>query len=134
MINPINNEEEWVEIYDAEGKRAAMHHIATVRYEEHTYFIFGAVHECDDGEEEEGLVLVRKDETEGGALQYTVTQDDAEIERVIGSFVMHTLWEHMSSSELEELLESEASDTSIPCFEQHGPMSFCFCGDPDYLQ
>lgn len=135
VINPINNEEEeWVEVRDADGKRAAMRHIATVRYGENTYFVLGAVHESGDGEEEGGLLLIRKDTTEGGAIQYTLTQDEEEIERVIGGFVMHALWEHLSSCDPEELLDLEEFDTNTPCFEQHGPMEFCYCGDPKYLQ
>lgn len=140
VINPIDNEEEeWVEVRDADGKRAAMRHIATVRYGEHTYFVLGAVRERGDGEEESGFLLVRKDEEEGGVIRYSLSQDGEEIERVIGGFIMRAIWDHLSTGSSEDAMrwespESEALESQPACGEQHGPMEFCYCGDPEYLQ
>lgn len=136
VINPINNEEEeWIEICDADGQRVSMHRIAIVCYKENTYLILGAVRENDEGEEEGGLLLIRKEETEGGAIQYTLIQDEDEVEHVVGGFVIHALLDRMAEEDEEEgLFEPASPRAEVPCLEQHGPMTFCCCGDPDYLQ
>lgn len=132
MINPINNEEEeWVEISDMDGRKAAMRHIATVRYDGNIYFILGAVRQGGDGEEAKGLLLVRMDEEEDGSVRYTATQDEGEIEHVIGSCVLGAILSHLSSEGDEAFPSFEGA---LPCAEQHGPMEFCYCDESHYLQ
>ena len=61
MDNPFEpEEEEWVEICDASGKRAAMRHLATLSVSGKTYFVLGSVSQEED--RPEGLLLVREDE------------------------------------------------------------------------
>lgn len=134
MIHSNISEEDWVEIRDADGKTAAMCHIATVLYGEHIYLILGAVRVGSDGEEESGLLLVRKEETEGGAIRYILTQDEEEIEHVLGGFVMRVIMEHIMPQAQEDGLDPEDQLASDCCTQAHGPMEFCYCGDPDYLQ
>lgn len=135
MIHSNTGEEEgWVEVRDADGKKAAMRHIATVLYGERTYLILGAVRAGGDGEEESGLLLVRREETEGGAVRYILAQDEEEIEHVIGGFVMRVIMEQVLDQEPEEFSDPEDHLSPDCCTQAHGPMEFCYCGDPDYLQ
>ena len=65
MNDPFEFEEdEWVEICDASGKRSAMRHLATLSVSGKTYFVLGAVSQEEDGPD--GLLLVREDETVDG--------------------------------------------------------------------
>ena len=90
MNDPFEFEEdEWVEICDASGKRSAMRHLATLSVSGKTYFVLGAVSQEEDGPD--GLLLVREDETVDGVQEYVVADDESEIEDVVGRFVAHTL-------------------------------------------
>ena len=49
MNNPFDlDEDEWVEICDASGKRAAMRHLATLSVSGKTYFVLGSVSQEED--------------------------------------------------------------------------------------
>ena len=69
MNNPFEtDEDEWVEICDASGRRAAMRHLATLSVSGKTYFVLGAVGQDEDepdGEEagaEDDSILEMEDE------------------------------------------------------------------------
>jgi len=131
-------EDEWVDVYDVEGRKASLRHLATVRIGGQTYLILG---EIQDEEQNKGrLMLVRQEQTVDGAIQYVVTHDESELEKVMGHFAMHLLMEHLD--ELPPELADELSMTDLesreeldgPCGCSHRPGEFCFCGDPAYLQ
>ncbi|MDO5299100.1 MAG: DUF1292 domain-containing protein [Clostridia bacterium] len=127
MTNPFENEdEEWVEISDANGKKAALRHLATIRYGEKTYFVLGAIKESEDGDGEGGFLIVRQDETLDGAQQYVVASDEDEIESIVGDFVMHAI--------LSQLDAGQEDDGTCSCGLPHVPGDFCCCGQPEYLQ
>ena len=131
-------EDEWVDIYDVEGKKASLRHLATVRIGGKTYLILG---EMQDSEQDKGqLMLVREEQTSDGAVQYVVTHDEAELEKVMGHFAMHLLMDHLDElpPELADELSLMDLDTQdeldMACGCRHRPGEFCFCGDPVYLQ
>lgn len=131
-------EDEWVDIYDVEGRKASLRHLATVHIDEKTYLILG---EMQDDEQNKGrLMLVRQEQTVDGATQYVVTHDESELEKVMGHFAMHLLMEHLDElpPELAEelsMMDLEHQDgLDVPCGHRHRPGEFCFCGDPTYLQ
>ena len=127
-------EEEWVEISDDEGRKAALRHLAMVRDGQKVYHILGAFAPKEDGEGEGGLLLVREDETADGAQEYVLTSDESEIERVIGGFVLHAL-ALVAESEATDGEESEENAPQLcACGEYHAPGEFCYCDDPDMLQ
>ena len=86
LLNDETDEEiELVEISDAEGNRAEMRRLATVEYSGKLYHILGAVQEDEtDDFSDDGLVLVRQDCTPDGADEYVITEDEREIEQVVG--------------------------------------------------
>ena len=134
------DEEEWVEISDDEGRKAALRHLAMVRDGKKTYHILGAFTPRDDGDGESGLLLVREDETADGAQEYVLTSDESEVERVIGGFVMHTLALYAASEEEDEDEgradedEQEDGPALCACGAYHRPGELCVCDDPDMLQ
>ena len=132
-------EDEWVDIYDVEGRKASLRHLATVRLGGKTYMILGEMQ--DDLSDRGRLMLVRQEQTVDGATQYVATHDTAEIEQVMGHFAMHLLMEHIDelpdeiAQELEQMdFAAKAVDMAESCGCSHRPGEFCFCGDPCYLQ
>ena len=127
-------EEEWVEISDDDGRKAALRHLAMVRDGQKVYHILGAFTPKGDGEGEGGLLLVREDETADGAQEYVLTSDESEVERVIGSFVLHALALAVASEETDEEEGEQDGLQLCACGEYHGPGEFCYCDDPDMIQ
>ena len=108
LLNDETDEEiELVEISDAEGNRAEMRRLATVEYSGKLYHILGAVQE---------------DETD----EYVITEDEREIEQVVGRYVIESL--------LDEIGEVSEGEETWPCGENHRPGEFCYCGQNEYLQ
>ena len=129
MNNPFDlDEDEWVEICDASGKRAAMRHLATLSVSGKTYFVLGSVSQEDEG----GLLLVREDETVDGVQEYVVADDESEIEDVVGRFVAHTLMQIVENA-MDDAPEDE-EDAPCLCGMKHAPGEFCFCDEADLLQ
>ena len=131
-------EDEWVDIYDVEGRKASLRHLATVRLSGTTYMILGEIQE--DFQDKGRLMLVRQQKTVDGATEHVIVHDEAEIERVIGHFTMHLLMEHADqlppelAEELSDLSLEMQDDFEFDCGCSHRPGEFCFCGDPAYLQ
>ena len=119
------DDEEWVEICDASGRRSAMRHLATLSVSGKTYFVLGSVDE-EQGEPD-GLLLVREDETVDGVQEYVVADDEKEIEDVVGRFVAHTI---------TRIVEQAAEDAQADCAcgMKHAPGEFCACNEPELLQ
>ena len=67
-----------------------------------------------------------------GALEYVVSNDEQEIERVMGRFAAH-LFEMSMQEEMPELDVPEAGLMEA-CGREHRPGEFCYCDDPAYLQ
>lgn len=131
MNNPFDlDEDEWVEICDASGKRAAMRHLGTLSVSGKTYFVLGSVSQEED--RPEGLLLVREDETMDGVQEYVVADDESEIEDVVGRFVAHTLMKIMENA-MDEAQEDDG-DEMCPCGMRHAPGEFCVCDEADLLQ
>ena len=133
------DEEEGVEVSDSEGHTAALRHLATVRDGEKTYHVLGAFSPQEDGEGESGFLLIREDATADGAQQYVVASDEGEVERVIGSFVLHAVALFAASQDEEDEDEFEWEDEPLeaplcPCGEAHAPGEFCVCGQSELLQ
>lgn len=128
LLNDETDEEiELVEISDAEGNRAEMRRLATVKYSGKLYHILGAVQEDEtDDFSDDGLVLVRQDCTPDGADEYVITEDEREIEQVVGRYVIESL--------LDEIGEVSEGEETWPCGENHRPGEFCYCGQNEYLQ
>jgi len=128
MADPFEreDEEELVEICDSDGKRAAMRHLATIGMGDRVYHVLGAL----DEEDEHGFLLIREERTSDGAQEYIVTNDEREIEHVIGRFIMESIM-HVISEAMEA---DEWEDGISPCGMKHRPGEFCVCGQPDYLQ
>lgn len=128
MSNPHEFDDgEWVEISDASGNRAALRHLGTVKYNDRTYHVLGAVRLNDDGEDEGGFVLVRQDSTGDGAQQYVITSDEDEVENVIGRFIVSEIITQLGAAQ-------PADDGTCHCGLPHVPGDFCVCDDPDMLQ
>ena len=132
-------EDEWVDIYDAQGRKASLRHLATVGLDGNTYMILGEMQE--DFQDKGRLVLVREDRTVDGAKEYVIVHDDSEIERVIGHFAMNLLMDHIDQLPPEiadELSQMDLQMQDEPLFSNcgcsHLPGEFCFCSDPAYLQ
>ena len=131
-------EDEWVDIYDVEGRKASLRHLATVRLSGKTYMILGEIQE--DFQDKGRLMLVRQQQTVDGATEHVVVHDEAEIERVIGHFAMHMLMEHVDqlppelANELSDLNIEMQDDLGFDCGCSHRAGEFCFCGDLAYLQ
>ena len=127
MNNPFDrDEDEWVEICDASGKRSAMRHLATLSVSGKTYFVLGAVSQEEDGPD--GLLLVREDETVDGVQEYVVADDESEIEDVVGRFVAQIVENAMDDAPEDE------EDAPCLCGMKHAPGEFCFCDEADLLQ
>ena len=131
-------EDEWVDVYDVEGRKASLRHLATVRINGKTYMILG---EMQEDELDKGrLMLVREEQTSDGVTQYVITRDETELEQVMGHFAMHLLMEHLDDLPPEladelSAIDMEAFDESeMHCGCRHRPGEFCFCGNPVYLQ
>ena len=130
-------EEEWVEISDGEGHTAALRHLATVRDGEKTYHVLGAYASQENGDEQEGgFLLIREDATADGAQQYVVASDGNEVERVIGSFVLHAiaLFAAAQDEEEDEAYGEPQEAERCACGEAHAPGEFCVCGQSELLQ
>ena len=132
-------EDEWVDIYDAKGRKASLRHLATVRLDGNTYMILGEMEE--DFQDKGRLVLVREDQTVDGAREHVIVHEDSEIERVIGHFAMNLLMNHLDqlppeiADELSQMnLEMQDDELFSGCGCNHRPGEFCFCGDSAYLQ
>lgn len=123
------DEDEWIEVSDGQGHKAALRHLAMIRDGSRIYHVLGAISPQEDGEGEGGLLLIREDPTADGAQEYVITNDEAEIERVIGSFVLHA----MTAVSVFEDGENEEEPTCA-CGQHHAPGEFCVCGDPQMLQ
>ena len=132
-------EDEWVDIYDVEGRKASLRHLATVRLSGNTYMILGEMQ--DELQDKGRLVLVREDETVDGAREYVIVHNDSEIEQVMGHFAMNLLMDHLDQlppeiadelSQMEMDLGEELALHDCGCSHRAG--EFCFCGDPTYLQ
>lgn len=127
-------EDEWVDVYDAQGKKTSLRHLATVRISGNTYMILG---EQEDFEEKGRLMLVREDQTVDGVTQYVVAHDEAEVERVMGHFAMHLLMDHLDELPddlVKEFEQMDLEEADMPCGCSHRPGEFCFCGIDAYLQ
>lgn len=132
MTGPFGEDElfddEWVEICDIEGRKMPMRHLATLRMDRKTYILL------EDGSEEargEGaMMLVREDQTVDGALEYVVSNDEQEIERVIGRFAARIIELRLR----EDLPDAEETELTEACGCMHRPGEFCYCDDPAYLQ
>lgn len=122
------DDEEWIEISDAEGHKAALRHLAMIRDGAKIYHILGAFSSGEDGEDESGFLLIREDATADGAQEYVVASDEDEIERVVGGFVLHALSMFVAAQ------EDADDDVCEACGERHAPGEFCVCGDPELLQ
>ena len=138
MTGPVEEDEffedEWVDVYDAQGKKTSLRHLATVRISGNTYMILG---EQEDLEEKGRRMLVREDQTVDGVTQYVVAHDEAEVERVMGHFAMHLLMDHLEDLPDEiaqELALLDLEHADMPCGCSHRPGEFCFCGIETYLQ
>ena len=127
-------EDEWVDVYDVEGKKASLRHLATVRITGKTYMILG---EQDEFQEKGRLMVVREDQTVDGVTEYVVAHEESEIESVMGHFAMHLLMDHLDDlpDELaQELAQLDMEEADTLCGCSHRPGEFCFCGDEAYLQ
>lgn len=122
----FDRDEEWVEISDGEGRRASMRILSTVHMDSHDYYVLGNPKEQEGRVEIDGFLIVREDETPDGAKQYVVAQDEDEIERVVGGFVVQRI--------LRGIAEAGEEEESAPCGGHHAPGEFCVCGDPELLQ
>ena len=131
-------EDEWVDVYDVEGRKASVRHLATIRIHGKTYMILGEMQgdEPDKGQ----LMLVRQEQTSDGVTQYVVTHNEAELEQAMGHFAMHLLMDHLDelppelAQELSLLDLNDREEIPVYCGCRHKPGEFCFCGDPSYLQ
>lgn len=127
-FDPFETEdEEWVIIQDASGKKASMRHLATVSIGGKTYFVLGAMSEDEHGEFQRGLLLVREDTTVDGTQEYVIASDEKEIEHVVGNFVAHALEHVLDGME-------DSGDDDCACGVTHLPGEFCYCGNEAYLQ
>ena len=130
MTDPFELEdEEWVEICDADGKRSSMRRLAEVSFGGKNYHVLGAVRQDELGDEEHGSVLVREDQTVDGAQEYVITEDEEEIEHVVGHFVAQSIMKMV-----EHAVSLAENDGLCPCGMRHRPGEFCFCDHADYLQ
>ena len=130
MTDPFGQDDaEWVEICDADGKRSSMRLLATIGFAGKNYYLLGAQQEREDGEEEQGLLLLREDQTIDGAQEYVIADDESEVENVVGRFVMQSIM-HMVTSAVAGGFDTD----DCPCGMEHRPDEFCYCGNPDYLQ
>jgi len=136
-------DDEWVDLYDVEGRKASLRHLATVRLSGKNYMILGELPE--DLNAKGRLMLVREEQTVDGAAEYVIAHDAAEIEKVMEHFAMHILMDHLDElppeiaeelAQIEKDLSEmpEPDDIDGPCGCSHRPGEFCFCGDPAYLQ
>lgn len=128
----MDEDEEWIEISDDQGHRAALRHLAMIRDGSKVYHVLGAFSSLQDDEEDEegGLFLIREDLAADGAQEYVVASDEEEIERVIGSVVLHAIALFAASQEEEP----EEAEPCSRCGQRHAPGEFCACGDPKLLQ
>ena len=128
LLNDETDEEiELVEISDAEGNRARCAVWLPWNTEESSIHILGAVQEERNGRFfGRRLVLVRQDCTPDGADEYVITEDEREIEQVVGRYVIESL--------LDEIGEVSEGEETWPCGENHRPGEFCYCGQNEYLQ
>lgn len=143
MTEPFEEEEffedEWVDVYDVEGRKASLRHLATIRHEGNSYMILG---EAPEAFEDKGrLMLVREEQTVDGVTQYVMVHDASEIEQIMSRFAMHLLMDHLDelppeiAREIEQMdLTAKISDMDESCGCSHGAGEFCFCGIPAYLQ
>ena len=61
-----------------------------------------------------------------GEDEYVITEDEREIEQVVGRYVIESL--------LDEIGEVSEGEETWPCGENHRPGEFCYCGQNEYLQ
>ena len=65
-------------------------------------------------------MLVRQDCTPDGADEYVITEDEREIEQVVGRYVIESL--------LDEIGEVSEGEETWPCGENHRPGNFVIAG------
>lgn len=125
-----DDEDEWVEISDADGHRASLRLLATIRDGSTVYHVLGASYNETEEDEEEagGILLVREERIADGAQEYVVADDDQEIERIMTHFVLNAAAMRLMAR------SGEDGEALCPCGLPHKPGEFCFCGDPDMLQ
>lgn len=132
MAEPFEEDElffddEWVEVSDIDGHKAALRHLATIRCDEQTYFVLGAVRRSDGAR---ALMLVREEMTADGTNEHVIVRSEHEIERVVEVYVRHMIEEHLDqAAEFDDL-----PDEPEACGLCHLPGEFCYCDDPAYLQ
>ena len=61
-----------------------------------------------------------------GEDEYVITEDEREIEQVVGRYVIESM--------LDEIGEVSEGEETWPCGENHRAGEFCFCGQSEYLQ
>ncbi len=115
--------DEWVEVSDQEGHRAALRHLATLRIDDRVYSVLGSMRR----EGEVALMLLREDQTVDGASEYVLVGDEQEAEQVVERFVAHFLFKDLAD-------ECASEDHVEACGYQHRVGEFCYCDDPKYLQ
>lgn len=130
MFDPFGNDDDWLEVSDIDGHRAAMKRIGSVQLDGETYLILGAVKESSTGEPEGGILVVREKLMQGNQQAYVVEHSREKIERIVGTFIMRTISEHM----VQEEEFADMPDEFFNCGMQHAHGEFCFCNDPQYLQ
>lgn len=116
-------EEEWVELSDIEGRKAAYRHLATVRLDDAVYHVLGE-------EKRKALMLVREEKMADGASQYVIASNEREVERVVERFVASAIEAHLETH--TDVLDIEEDIEACGC--SHLPGDFCYCDDPLYLQ
>lgn len=133
MLNLFGTDEEWVEIQDDEGRPTAMRHLATIEFQERLYHLLCAVRENNATQGEAGLLLIREEISADGTKRLLMMQDDEEITRMLGGFMLHTILERASSQEPSS--EFSLDEMKKPsCGHAHAPDEFCYCDDPRFLQ
>lgn len=133
MSDLFGIDEEWVEIRDDEGRPAAMRHLATIQFHETLYHLLCAVRENDETQGEAGFLLIREENGADGTKQFLMMQDEEEITRMLGGFVLHTILERVSFNEPSPNVSMDETEMSS-CGNAHAPGEFCYCGDPRFLQ
>ena len=69
-------EDEWLDIYDMEGHKASVRHLATVHCNDNNYMILGTVRE--DDEQKGAFMLVREELTAAGTTEYVTVNNPSE--------------------------------------------------------
>lgn len=130
MFNSFGNDDDWLEVSDGDGRKASMKHLATVQFEGKNYMILGAVKENAEGEPEGGVLVLREENASDRHKIGVIERDREKIERIIGTFIMKTIAEHIAGEEdFFDLPQEESA-----CGMTHLPGEYCVCCDPNFLQ